>query len=145
MRHGITDHNSNRRFAGATDVELSDDGYRQVERLRDRLANEKIDAIYSSDLKRAVVTAEVIASGRDVEIITCPELRECDYGDAEGLTMKEIGQQFPEIAQAMSENSLEIDFPGGEHFKSFIVRSGKFADRLNENVMEQTILVPKHV
>ena len=76
VRHGITEFNSVRRFAGYSDVEMNADGYGQVERLRDRLANEQIDAIYSSDLKRALVTAEVISAGRKVDIVTCPELRE---------------------------------------------------------------------
>ena len=90
VRHGITEFNSTRRFAGYSDVEMSADGYRQVERLRDRLVGEKIDAVYSSDLKRALVTARVIFSGHNGDIVPCPELREVNYGSAEGLTFQEI-------------------------------------------------------
>ena len=49
VRHGVTEFNSARRFAGYSDIELSVAGYRQVERLRDRLVGDKIDAVYSSD------------------------------------------------------------------------------------------------
>ncbi len=64
VRHGITEFNSAQKFAGYSDVELSVTGYRQVERLRDRLVDDKIDAVYSSDLRRALVTAEVLSLSR---------------------------------------------------------------------------------
>jgi alpha-ribazole phosphatase len=144
VRHGITDHNSNRQFAGATDVELSDDGYRQVERLRERLAGEQIDAIYCSDLKRTLATAEVITSGHDVGIISCPELREMDYGVAEGLTFKEIGSRYPELWESIANFSPELSFPGGECFDDFVARAVKFMDRLKGYGEEETVLIVSH-
>ncbi len=145
VRHGVTEYNSTRRFAGHNDIEMSIEGYRQVEKLRDRLANEKINAVYCSDLKRARATAEVISTGREVEIVRCPELREINYGDAEGLTFKEISQRYPELAQAITDFSLEkIRFPGGESFEEFITRTIKFTDRLNNYLPEQTILIVSH-
>ena len=144
VRHGITEFNSARRFAGYSDVELSTAGYSQVERLRDRLANEKIDVVYSSDLRRALVTAEVISSGHKVDIVTCPELREINYGDAEGLTFEEIGHHHPELAESITNFSLELSFPGGESFKEFIARTCQFLDRLNEHAREETILIVSH-
>ena len=60
MRHDITESNSARWFTGYSDVKLNAAGYRQVGRLRDRLVDGKIDAAYSSDLRRALVTAEVM-------------------------------------------------------------------------------------
>jgi alpha-ribazole phosphatase len=144
VRHGITEFNSTHRFAGYSDVELSAEGFRQVEKLRDRLAREKIDAVYCSDLKRAVATAEIISAGRDVEIRNCSELREINYGDAEGLTFEEIGHRYPELAKAVVNFSLELSFPGGESFKGFIARTSKFLDRLNKHIEEQTILIVSH-
>ncbi len=144
VRHGITEFNSTRRFAGYSDVEMNADGYRQAERLRDRLAKEKIDAVYCSDLKRAVVTAEVISSGHEVRIVTCSELREINYGDAEGLTFDEIGHLYPEVAEAIRNFSLEMKFPGGESFEEFIARTCTFLDRLNKHLPEQTILIVAH-
>ena len=144
VRHGITEYNSSRRFAGYSDVEMSADGYKQVEKLRNRLAKEKIDAVYCSDLKRAVVTAEVISSGHKVDIVTCYELREVNYGDAEGLTFEEIGRLYPELAEAITNFSLELEFPGGESFEGFIARTIRFLDRLNEHDAEETILIVSH-
>jgi len=108
------------------------------------MVEEKIDAIYCSDLKRALVTAEAISSGRDVEIISCPELREVNYGDAEGLTFEEIGRRYPELAEAIANFNLELRFPGGESFEGFIARTSKFLDRLYDHTAEQTILIVSH-
>jgi len=119
-------------------------GYEQVEKLRDRLAGEKIDAVYSSDLKRAVATAEVICSGRQVDIITCPELREMNYGDAEGLTFQEINSRYPEMAKLIINFNLRLEFPGGENFEGFIERTIKFLDRLKAHAPSATILVAGH-
>ena len=144
VRHGITEYNSTRRFAGYTDVELSDEGYRQVEKLHDYLTNEKIDAVYSSDLKRALVTAEVISAGRNLDIVPCPELREVNYGEVEGLTFQEIGQQYPEVAKLVVNFNLSLAFPGGESFEEFIERTVKFMDRLDKHEQTETILIVSH-
>jgi broad specificity phosphatase PhoE len=120
------------------------DGYRQIERLRDHLVDEKIDVVYSSDLKRAMVTAEVIASGRKVDIAACPELREMNYGDAEGLTFQEIGSLYPEVAELITNFSLQLKFPGGESFEGFIARTSKFVERLDRHKPSQTILIVSH-
>lgn len=144
VRHGITEFNSTRRFAGYSDVEMNAAGYEQVEKLRDRLANEQIDAVYSSDLKRALATAEVISSGHKVDIVACPELREMNYGDAEGLTFQEINRRYPEAAKSIINFNLQLEFPGGESFEGFVERTIKFLDRLNEHKSSATILVAAH-
>lgn len=144
VRHGVTEFNSARRFAGYSDVELSVAGYRQVERLRDRLVGDKIDAVYSSDLRRALVTAEVISSGHKVDIVTCPELREVNYGNVEGLTFEEISRLYPEVAESVANFSLRLKFPGGESFEGFIERTSKFLDKLKRHTPSQTILIVSH-
>jgi len=144
VRHGITDHNSSHKFLGHTDVELSDEGFRQVEKLRDRMVKEKFDVIYSSDLKRARSTAEVISAGHNTEIISCSELREINYGETESLTYGEIKQRYPELAEAISNLSPELSFPGGESLQGFITRTLKFLDRLEERSPEQRILIVAH-
>ena len=144
VRHGVTGHNSSRRFCGHSDIKLSAEGRRQVERLRDRLVNEKIDAVYSSDLKRAMATAEPISSGHEVEIVACPELREVNYGSCEGLTFQEISDQYPDVAEGCINFTPELVFPEGESFKEFIERSSKFLDRLDKHQPSETILIVSH-
>ena len=144
VRHGMTELNSARKFAGYSDAELSETGYKQVERLHDRLADEEIDAVYSSDLKRALATARVVSDGHKVDITTCPELREVNYGDAEELTFDEIGHHYPEVAELLTNFSLKLKFPGGESFLEFIERTSKFLDKLQQYEPSQTILITSH-
>ena len=144
MRHGVTEFNSSRRYAGHRDVGLSLVGYQQAGRLRGRLVDDKIDAVYSSDLRRALVTAEVISAGHKVDIVTRPELREVNYGNVEGLTFEEISRLYPEVAESLTNFSLRLNFPGGEGFEGFIERTSKFLDKLKRHTPSQTILIVSH-
>lgn len=144
VRHGDTEFNSARRFQGHSDIELSTAGYRQAERLRDRLAAEKIDVIYSSDLRRAVATAELISSRHKAGIITCPELREINYGRLEGLTFEEISRFYPEVADWCVNWSPQLKFPSGESFDELKERVTRFLSRLKKHTMEQTMLIVTH-
>jgi len=144
VRHGLTEFNEDRRFMGHSDIELSAAGRRQAERLRDYLADEKIDAVYSSDLKRAVEMAEVICEGRGLDIITCPELRECNYGTCEGLTFGEINDNYPDVAEKCINFTLELEFPEGECFTDFFERTSRFIERLEEYGPSETVLISSH-
>ncbi len=123
---------------------MSAAGYGQVEKLRGRLVNEKIDAIYSSDFRRALVTAELISAGRNIDIVACSELREANYGEVEGLTFEEIKRLYPSVAESITNFSLRLRFPGGESFEEFVERTSKFLDRLNKHTPSETILVVSH-
>ena len=144
VRHGETKLNSAQRYWGHTDVELSDTGIRQAEQLRDRLAEQKIDVIYTSDLSRALATARIIASSHQADIITCTELHEINFGKVEGLTFKEISQLYPELAQSWYRRSIELKFPGGESIADIDKRVSKFPDRLKKHAPEETVLIVAH-
>lgn len=144
VRHGETTLKSSQRLWGRTDVELSALGLKQAEKLRDRLASEKIDFIYSSDLKRALVTARTIASRHQLDITTCAELREFNYGKVEGLTFEEIDRLYPECSRYLIERSPDLRFPDGESLTELGKRVGKFTERLKEHKAEETILIVVH-
>jgi alpha-ribazole phosphatase len=144
VRHGESEFNHARRFAGFIDIGLTEEGCRQVEKLRERLSGEKIDAVYSSDLKRAVRTAEIATEGRNLTITTCPELREINYGDVDGLPFSEIQARFPDLAKQLSVSELELEFPGGETFTSFVDRVATFKERLAKHSQSDTLLVVAH-
>ncbi len=144
VRHGDTKLNSAERYWGQTDVKLSAAGIRQAERLCERLASEKIGTIYSSDLKRASATAEIIASRHQLEVITCAELREINFGELEGLKFSEISQLYPEVAKLWAERSPELKYPGGESLDEFSNRVSRFLDRLGNHNLELTILIVAH-
>lgn len=141
VRHGITEYNTTHRFCGYTDIDLNETGYSQAEKLRDRLASVKIDAVYASDLERTMVTARVISDGHGVDIVACPELREANYGDIEGLTFREIGQNYPDVAKLIANFDLRLAFPGGDSFREFIDRTNTFLDRLKDHEPSESILV----
>ena len=144
VRHGDTASNSRERFWGVTDVELSTAGISQAERLRDRLASEKIDAVYSSNLKRALVTAEIIASKHQLGVITCPELREINFGELEGLAFNEISQTYPELAQFWVRRNPKLKYPGGDSLEEFTSRVITFLPRLEKHATRETILIVAH-
>lgn len=144
MRHGDTELNGAERYWGSNDVRLSATGLRQAEKLRHRLSAERIDAIYSSDLSRASVTAETIASERQLKVITCAELREIDFGELEGLTFNEISQLYPEVTKLWLNWSLTLKFPGGESFNELNTRVSKFLGKLEKHASEETILIVAH-
>ena len=89
VRHGETDWNADGRLQGQTDRPLSEVGRRQARRLADELAEEKLEAIYSSDLSRARETAEIVGARLGLPVLLDPDLREKDWGSWEGLTSVE--------------------------------------------------------
>ncbi len=143
-RHGNTKGNSAERFWGQTDVALSDIGIWQAERLAGRLAEEKIDFIYTSQLCRASATAQIIAPRHRLEVIICPELLEINFGQVEGLTFSEIGERYPELARVWPNRDLAFRFPGGESIGDLDQRVTKFYDRLKKHAIEDTVLVVAH-
>jgi broad specificity phosphatase PhoE len=94
-RHGETDWNRARRWQGHADRPLTDRGRAQAVALGDRLADIALDAVYSSDLRRARETAEAVALPHGLDVIELPELREVDVGSWEGLTRDEAEAKFP--------------------------------------------------
>ena len=143
-RHGNTKGNSAERFWGQTDVELSANGIWQAQRLANRLAREKIHFIYTSTLRRASATAEIIASCHQMEVITCPELLEINFGLVEGLSFSEIGERYPELVKAWPDRDLSFRFPGGESIGELNSRVVKFYHRLKKHAPEDTVLVVAH-
>ena len=144
VRHGETELNSAERYWGSTDVRLSTAGFGQAEQLRELLAAEKIDAVYSSPLSRAQVTAEIIASDHRLAVITCPEIQEVNFGQLEGLTFAEVGQRYPEVTRMWIERNPGLKYPGGESVMDFYHRVGRFLGRLEKHTPDETVLVVAH-
>ena len=144
VRHGDAQPSSSERLWGYSNVTLSATGIRQVERLRDRLATEKIDTVYSSDLERALLTARTIASEHNLEITPCPELREINFGQLEGLTFDRIRQLYPEVTRLVLGRSPKLKYPGGESLDEFNNRVSRFMGRLENHADEATILIVAH-
>jgi broad specificity phosphatase PhoE len=95
-RHGETDWNAGLRWQGHADPPLNEEGRRQAHKLGARLAGEKLDAIYASDLARARETAEIVAGDIGLPVRALEALREIDVGEWSGLTTMEIERLYPE-------------------------------------------------
>ena len=114
VRHGATVLTAEDRFAGATEVELSDEGREQVRRLAVRLAGEKIAAIYASPMGRTVETARILAEPHGLEVQTRDGLREISHGRWEQMTRKEVEAAFPEEAAAWEKDPYTFAPVNGE-------------------------------
>jgi broad specificity phosphatase PhoE len=95
-RHGETDWNHEGRFQGHADPPLNATGRAQAGRLARELADVELAAVYSSPLRRASETAEVVAAAHELEPIALDALREIDVGSWQGLTRAEIETRFPD-------------------------------------------------
>jgi alpha-ribazole phosphatase len=144
VRHGETDSNSAFRYWGKTDVGLGPVGLQQSEQLRDRLSTRKIDYVYSSDLKRTLTTAQTIASVHNLQVIKCPELREIDFGQIEGLNFDEVKEKFPEVAVLWRTHDLRLAYPGGESLADLEQRTSAFINRLEKHAADDNILIVAH-
>jgi alpha-ribazole phosphatase len=144
VRHGTTKLHAPDRFWGSTDVALSDAGFNQAEKIRDRFTDETIKAVYSSALSRARVTAEVIAAGYDLKVVTDPSLNECNFGFVEGLTFTEINKKYPDLAEVLLGFDLDTRFPGGESFGEFDARVRKFLPALANFKSRDTVVIVAH-
>jgi probable phosphoglycerate mutase len=114
VRHGATLLTAEDRFAGATDVPLSDEGREQVRRLAMRLRAENISAIYASPLGRTAETARILAEPHGLAVQTRDGLREISHGHWERLTRREVEEQFPDEAAAWDRDPYTFAPHGGE-------------------------------
>jgi len=114
IRHGATVLTAEDRFAGATNVALSDEGREQAHKLGIRLSGEKIGAVYASPLGRTVETASFLAKPHELAIQTRDGLREISHGRWEELTRKEVEAQYPEEAAAWDNDPFTFAPAGGE-------------------------------
>ncbi|WP_017208913.1 histidine phosphatase family protein [Clostridium beijerinckii] len=113
IRHGETEWNALGKFQGCTDIELSEEGIKQAQILRNRL-NGEFDWIYASPLSRAFKTANILASIADKEVIIEPEIREINFGEWEGLTVKQISEKYPDVFKAWRTDKKESYICGGD-------------------------------
>lgn len=122
VRHGETAWNAEHRIQGHLDIPLSPSGIRQAARLAVRLSGEPIDAIYSSELARAWLTAEPLAARLGVPIVAETRLRERNFGIFEGLTLDEIANRHPDGFRQWREREPNWAIDGGESGQQLIDR-----------------------
>lgn len=145
VRHGITPWNEQRRVQGGnSDIELNERGREQSYKVASALKDEKIKAIYSSPLKRALHTAQAIAEVHNLKVIEEPALKEIDAGEADGLLAEELIQLYPQFWREWREGEGSIRWPGGESLEEVCERVWRLIERLKGKHDEETIVLVSH-
>ena len=144
IRHGATPLSAEDRFAGATDVPLSDIGREQARRLGARLARERITAIYASPMQRTVATAELIAAPHGLPVTTMAELREISHGRWEGLTRAAVEGEFGDEYQMWEDDPFTFAPEGGESGLEVTARALPALHQLIERHEGKAVVVVSH-
>ena len=145
VRHGETDWNKMGKYQGITDVPLNENGLNQAKACGEALKDITFDRILSSDLSRALVTAETIRGDRTTPITVDKRLRELDFGDWEAMLFSDIEARWPGLIDEMYLRPHLVKVPNGESFKDLQDRAwAGLEEFLNENDEEETLLVACH-
>jgi broad specificity phosphatase PhoE len=144
VRHGETQYNASETFRGRADVPLNGTGLKQAQLLSEYLADEKIDAVYSSPLKRAVTTAEIIAAPHRLEVNVVENLNDIDCGQWQGLTLKEVQEKSEEIYQDWLDTPEQVRLPGGESLEDVRRRALPFVQDTVMRCGEGKIVLVSH-
>jgi probable phosphoglycerate mutase len=144
LRHGQTPMSVEKRYAGRTDVPLTETGLAQAAAAAKRLAPAGIDAIVASPLRRTVQTAEAVAAVTGVPVTTDEGFRETDFGDWDGLTFAEVRERWPSEMTAWLADP-QIAPPGGESFAEVSERVSAALARVLADRAGQRVLIVSHV
>ncbi|HEX9288132.1 MAG TPA: histidine phosphatase family protein [Anaeromyxobacteraceae bacterium] len=123
VRHGATQLTAENRFSGAVGVDLSDEGRAQVARLAERLAHDRIGAVYCSPLSRTVETAQILARPHGLTPIHEDGLREISHGRWEGLTRRQVEERFGDEYASWEGDPFTFAPVGGESGLSVLARA----------------------
>ncbi len=132
IRHGQSQGNAEGRFGGHTDTPLSARGLKEAQATAQALASEPFNAIYCSDLPRAIETASPLARLAGIELQTAEAFRERSVGVMEGLTFEEAAAQHPEQYAALLRRDFEHVLLGGESYRQTLDRASRKLDETIE-------------
>ncbi len=144
VRHGETTWNDEQRFQGHIDVPLNARGWRDAERLATRFADERVDAIYTSDLRRAFDTAEVIARELRKTKICEPRLREANMGELQGMVYADVRARWFSDVPTMPCYFVDDAPPGVECLRALQTRLLEAVNDLVVRHANETILIVNH-
>jgi probable phosphoglycerate mutase len=148
IRHGVTELNKKRCLQGRSDIELNDYGRELARKTAEGIKDVKLDMIFTSPLKRAAETAEIIKGDRKIPIVPEDRLMEIGFGDYEGLSFGEETYNIPDpdFMNFFKAPEMYNIPPKGESFQEVIKRTGEFLKELsqNEDYQDKTILLSTH-
>ncbi|MDR2422949.1 MAG: histidine phosphatase family protein [Deltaproteobacteria bacterium] len=130
IRHGQTENYGDYPFNGWTDVQLTEEGRRQLDQAVEVLAEIPLAAVYSSDLSRAAYGGLALARAKGLSLNALGEFREICFGDCEGLNWSVIQERYPKLAEGIAHPGVDVEFPGGESASRFRGRVAQALGRL---------------
>jgi alpha-ribazole phosphatase len=145
IRHGETDSNRRGTYLGWTDVHLNEEGIRQAYIAREKLKNEKPDAIYCSPLERTKRTAQIINENYGIEIKYVEDLKERCFGAWEDLTHKEILERYPQEYELWIKDHVNYCVEGGESTIQAYNRVTGFFEKLIKDNSNGTFIIVTHL
>jgi len=142
VRHGETDWNRDRRFQGQADVVLNETGRAQVRVLAAELAGEAFSIAYTSPLRRAAESAEILAATLGLEVRPCNALMEVHVGSWAGLTVPEVETQFPDGHRRWLDS--RAGWEDGETYDELGMRVVKGLGRIGADHPDTQVLAVTH-
>jgi probable phosphoglycerate mutase len=144
VRHGATQLTAEDRFSGSVGVDLSDEGRRQVGHLAERLRDDHICAVYCSPLSRTLETARILARPHRLPLVRRDGLREISHGRWEGLTRREVEQEYPEEYAAWEADPFTFAPEGGESGLAVLARALPVVREIVVRHQGENVLVVSH-
>lgn len=144
VRHGATVLSAEDRFAGSTDVELSQEGRRQAASLAERLTSEPMAAVYASPMARTVETATIASAPHRLAVTTSAGLKEIDHGRWEGLTRPEVEARFADEYADWEADPFTFAPEGGEAGIHVLARALPVIREIVARHQDETVLVVSH-
>ncbi len=144
VRHGQTVWHEGNRYAGSSDVPLTDVGHEQAQALARWAASARLDAVWSSTLQRTVDTARPAAEAAGLGLRTDARLVEVAFGKGEGLTRSEMGVVFPDAVDAFLRSPASVPLPGGERGYDAIARAAAAFREICAQQPDGRVLVVAH-
>ena len=145
VRHGVTEYSVARKFAGRSDLELTEAGVEQARRAAGRIAElGPVDVLVSSPLRRTRQTAQQIADRLELPVLIEDGVIETDFGDWDGYTFDEVRERWPAELRRWLDDST-VAPPSGESFETVTRRVRRARDRILAQHAGKTVVVVSHV
>lgn len=143
IRHGQTEWNLSGKYQGQTNIPLSEEGIAQARMLAERFPLEHLDAVYASDLDRAMMTACCIAGKFHLRVQPEAAFRELNFGEWEGLTYEQVIARWPDAAKNFLPHPERLEIPGGETVRELQIRvMGRVREIIEEHGGKSSPLWP---
>ena len=144
IRHGLSEWNKLNKIQGQKNTILTELGEKQAAHMGNRLIEENIDIIYSSDLKRAYDTAKIISNIINKPLISSEAIREINFGQWEGLNTEELQEKYRDEYLTWTKEPDKLNMDGAETLEDLKHRGMKYIDHIVKENQNKNIAIVSH-